>query len=204
MNDRIKSALLCALIVVLLAGCGKSSVEFLDSEVEISTQEAKEDVTNTEKETAGDSAMQEEIVCVYICGAIKTPGVYEMKTGSRVCDIFQAAGGMLENAAVDFWNQARVLVDGEMIYVPTKEEVKEPNPEELFSEDAENHDERVNINTASKDELMTVPGIGEAKAESIISYREEHGDYKKVEDLMQIDGIKEGLFEKMKDYIKVN
>ena len=120
--------------------------------------------------------------------------MYELPVGSRVFEAVQMAGGFLEDAAVSHINQAEVLEDETRLYIPTMNEMIE----------AESHsDDEVNINTAAKEELMTLPGVGEAKAELIIQYREEHGTFQKIEDIMNISGIKEGLFGKIKDYIKV-
>ena len=111
------------------------------------------------------------------------------------------AGGLTENAAAEAVNQARVVVDGEQIYVPSLDEVKGAG---VVSEVTERTDDgKININTAGKEELMTLPGIGEAKAEKILRYREEHGAFRSIEDVMQIEGIKEGVFNKIKEDITI-
>lgn len=98
-------------------------------------------------------------------------------------------------------NQARVVVDGEQIYVPSLDEVKGAG---VVSEVTERTDDgKININTAEKEELMTLTGVGEAKAQSIIAYREEHGGFQSIEELMQIEGIKEGVFNKIKEDITI-
>ena len=90
-----------------------------------------------------------------------------------------------------------------MIYVPTVEEVKERPLENNTATDTDDSD-KVNINTASKEELMTLPGIGEARALAIIAYRKENGPFTSVEELKEVEGIKDGVFSKMKDYIEIN
>ena len=111
------------------------------------------------------------------------------------------AGGLTENAAAEAVNQARVVVDGEQIYVLSLDEVKGAG---VVSEVTERTDDgKININTAEKEELMTLTGVGEAKAQSIIAYREEQGGFQSIEELMQIEGIKEGVFNKIKDEITV-
>ena len=152
-----------------------------------------------------------QICYVYICGAVKQPGVYELTADSRLFEAIQMAGGLTEEAADQVLNQAELIEDGSRIYVPTKEEVKagmdngdtltqnEDNAEKAGS----TSDGKVDINTAEKNELMTLPGIGEAKADAIVRYREEHGTFQKIEDLMEVEGIKEGVFQKVKDQIKV-
>ena len=152
-----------------------------------------------------------QICYVHICGAVKQPGVYELTADSRLFEAIQMAGGLTEEAADQVLNQAELIEDGSRIYVPTKEEVKagmdngdtltqnEDNAEKAGS----TSDGKVDINTAEKNELMTLPGIGEAKADAIVRYREEHGAFQKIEDLMEVEGIKEGVFQKVKDQIKV-
>ena len=105
------------------------------------------------------------------------------------------AGGMTADAAADAVNLARVAADGEQIYIPTSEEVQTQGTVP-GAQSAAGGQDKVNINTASAEELMTLSGIGEAKAESIIRYREENGGFETPEDLMKISGIKEGVFEK--------
>ena len=121
-------------------------------------------------------------------------GVYELSSESRVYEAIQKAGGFAEDAAITAINQAKVLEDEERIYVPT---IEEATLEQI------QNDGKVNLNTATKEELMTLPGVGESKAKLIIQYREEQGTFQTIEDVMNISGIKEGLFDKIKEYIKV-
>lgn len=128
---------------------------------------------------------------VYVCGQVMNPGVYRLEHGSRVTDAIEAAGGVTKSAFVDNLNLAEQISDGQRIYVPGTDEISEYK------------DSRININTATKQELMTLPGIGQSRAEDIISYRSSHGSFKSVEDIMLVPGIKEAAFLKLKDYIKV-
>ena len=140
-------------------------------------------------------------VFVYVCGEVQASGVYELEQDSRVFEAIAKAGGLTENAAAEAVNQARVVVDGEQIYVPSLDEVKGAG---VVSEVTERTDDgKININTAEKEELMTLTGVGEAKAQSIIAYREEHGGFQSIEELMQIEGIKEGVFNKIKEDITI-
>ena len=110
------------------------------------------------------------------------------------------------SAAQDAVNQARVVVDGEQIYIPTKEEMQTQaaaQPGASPAEGTKPQDGKVNLNTATKEELMTLSGVGESRADSIIAYREENGRFQNTEELMQIRGIKEGLYNKIKDNITV-
>lgn len=161
-------------------------------------------------EASGQPEPQE--IYVDVCGAVARPGVYALDPGSRVFQAIETAGGFLPEAAGTYINQAQTLSDGQQIYVPTKEEAQEmshtgqnntagsgsPSDSPQGSEDA-----KVNLNTADADALMTLSGIGEAKAEAILAYREEHGGFSSIEEIMNVSGIKESTFSKIKDKISV-
>jgi competence protein ComEA len=184
------------LAIVFLSGCGKDAQTYFE---EASPTSEEADVSETTfGEHAGD---QDETCCVYICGAVQNPGVYELMAGSRIYEAINMAGGLLEHASEDSINQAEELVDGQMIKILTKEEAKDQASAQTEQKES---DGRVNLNTADADELMSLPGIGEAKAMSILSYREERGSFSSIEDIMNITGIKEGVYSKIKDYITVN
>lgn len=143
------------------------------------------------EETTTDSG---DDIFVYVCGAVNREGVYQLPSGSRIYEAVEMAGGFREDAATAEVNQAEVLEDEARLYVPTIAETIAQQGEE---------DGKINLNKATKEELMTLPGVGASRAESIIQYRNENGGFKSIEDIMQISGIKEGLFEKIKDLIKV-
>ncbi len=159
-----------------------------------------------------EAAMQESLppedtpapaVCiVYVCGAVNAPGVIVLPKGSRVLDALTAAGGFAEGADKLHVNLADWVLDGSRIYFPTMEETKELTSLR-FLEDGEEACELVNINTAGVDRLMTLPGVGESKAKDIIAYRERNGDYETVDDIMKVPGIKESIFDKIRDLITV-
>lgn len=129
-------------------------------------------------------------ICVYVCGAVNNPGVYNLSDNSRLVDAINLAGGATEEAALDEINLANLLYDGEKIYVPDKNQ--------KFADS-----NLVNINSASLNVLMTLPGIGESRASSIIEFRENVGGFAKIEDIMKVSGIKESAFAKIKDLICV-
>ena len=197
------SALFGALLVVLVSGCGRQTVDFIGGDKDSEgTDTSVTEGSETESEEAEESERGE--VWVYICGQVHSPGVYVLKQGSRVCDAFEMAGGLTQEAAKDYWNQARVLQDGEMIYVPTEEEAKNRLPEAGVEDSKNQQLGKININTASMEELMVLPGVGESKAKSIVEYRKAHGKFGSIEDIMNVSGIKEAMYEKIKDYISVN
>lgn len=165
-----------------------------------SDREKEKTEKNSEKQK---EAMTENICYVHVCGAVKSPGVYELMPDSRLYEAIQMAGGLTGDAAGEALNQAERIEDGSRIYVPTKDEAGNGITESGDVAGNAADDGKVNINTAAKEQLMTLTGIGEAKAASIIRYREEHGGFQKIEDLMEVEGIKEGVFQKVKDQIKI-
>lgn len=135
-------------------------------------------------------------VYIHVCGEVKKPGVYALLPDSRVAEAVEAAGGFTEKAQEASVNLARKVEDGEQLYVLSVEESK-------AGIRADTGDDRVDINKASKEELMGLPGIGEAKADAILSYRSRYGRFERIEDLTKIEGIKNGVFEKIKNKIKI-
>ena len=203
MHDRMKkmNAVWLPILAAALvsAGCSDKDGESLE-ELSVSAE------SETEEEGAVPQEEQEpaETVYVYVCGAVNAPGVYELKKDARVFEAITLAGGMTAEAAPEAVSQARTVADGEQIYVPTVREVQMQGSgvEDIVTGNADVSG-KVNINTAGKEELMTLTGIGEAKAQSILDYREEHGKFGSIEDLMLIEGIKEGVFNKIKEDITI-
>ena len=220
-------------VVFCMAGCGKRSRGVWSMETgEILWEEANDVASGagtlkaagreeTKESAAGESLVsdetkenrEEETAAVYVCGAVNMPGVYALPAGSRICDAVEAAGGLTPEADGERVNLARRILDEERIYIPRRGEETEPA---LFSEteeaakgenseagSGEKNAGRININTAGREELMQLPGIGEAKAEAILSYREENGSFLRPEDLMQVPGIKEASFRRLEEKICV-
>ena len=148
-----------------------------------------------------ENPQEEENLVVDVKGAIKSPGVYEMKLGDRVIDVIEQAGGLHENADSNNVNFAMKLVDEMVLYIPIVGE--ELTPEPTVGGVQNQGDGKVNLNKASEAELQTLTGVGPAKATAIIEYRDQNGGFKKVEEIMEISGIGEKTFEKFKDQITV-
>ena len=180
-----------------------SRKEDVPTEEKISEIESQDlEGNQNEHSSQSTSESSEQLICVYICGAIKNPGVYYLPLESRLNDAVILAGGMLPEANAEGCNLAEILTDGRKIRIPYQgEEVSF----EAYSYDENGlmEDEKVNINTANEDELTTIPGIGQTRAEAIVAYRKKHGDFKSVEEIMNVSGIKEGLFLKISPYIKI-
>ena len=168
------------------------------SATENNTPEDRRDVENSEKSG----------VYVYICGEVIKPGVYELSGDSRIYEAVDAAGGFTENAARECVNLASKVSDGMQITIYNREEAASLQADSASvggnaGKSGTSGSGLVNLNTATKEELMTLKGIGESKAEDIIRYREKSGGFKKIEDIMKISGIKEAGFQKIKDNITV-
>lgn len=155
-------------------------------------------LTNKDPETS-------EMVYVHVCGQVVSPGLYTLPEGSRVDDALKLAGGFTEEADTDYLNLAMLLTDGMKLYLPAKGE-DVPVMEENQGNAADSYGDKattVNINRADVAKLCTLSGIGESRAKDIISYRESHGGFAKIEDIMKVPGIKESIFMKIKDSISV-
>ena len=199
--------LICILVLAIgISGCANQREEAKELLLSKETAEVKAGSNGKEEvwleaEAKPQKEEETDIIYVQVSGAVNHPGVYELPLGSRVFQALELAGGMTQEAQAKSINQAQTLEDGQMIWVPTVEEaaaLPEQQPESLAKDDG-----KVNLNTATKEELQTLPGIGEAKAQSIVAWREEHGSFTQIEDIMKIEGIKEGVFSKIKDSVKV-
>ncbi len=135
-------------------------------------------------------------ICVYVCGAVARPGVYELSEGARIHQAVDLAGGFAEGADESSVNLAGMLQDGQQVTIPEKGAASP-------SENGQSGRGLVNINTADAAALMELPGIGQAKADSIIAYRENNGGFQVKEDIMKVSGIKSAAYEKIADLITV-
>ena len=163
--------------------------------------ERNEDVFENVRLQSQSEPEEDEMISVYICGAVKEPGVYELPQGSRLLDLVTTAGGFLESVDERAFNLASVLKDGQQITVFTKEELEADPEAAIYAGPSEGS--LVNINTADKERLMTLPGIGESRAMAIIAYREENGGFVDVEDIKNISGIGDKMFERLSGLIEV-
>lgn len=182
------------------------------------SSDSRSDTKSSESLMGNSEVLVPEVVCVYICGQVKNPGVYELKKDARLVDAIKAAGGLKKKAAGDQVNQAKHLIDGERIYIPSKDELAEGglvdnaaissdvpySDTESMGNGSKTNGSKVNINQATAEQLMTLPGIGSSKASSIILYRETNGNFKSADGIMNIDGIKEGVYNKIKDLITID
>ena len=181
-----------------------------------------------EADTIEKKEVNKETVYVDIKGAVNNPGVYEMDEDSRVIDVIEEAGGLRDDADTSIINLSKQVEDEMYIIIYTKDEIMEykekiiPSKkviteieEKIICPDTDNDacigkndgknntlNSKVNINTATKEELMLIPGIGESKANSIIEYRN-NNSFSDISEIMNVSGIGESIYEKIKDYIEV-
>lgn len=186
---------------IIVCGLCMSFLLFHESDTEMSKADdwllLNEEVQSGELE----EDVLDETIIVDVKGEVNVPGVYKVSTGDRVHDVLQLAGGFTESANESVINLAEKCYDEMVIYVPSVEE-EFNNTEHFLS--ANTNDSRVKVNVAEAAELTTLPGIGPAKADAIISYREENGPFQSVEDLVNVPGIGEKTVEQLKDSVSTN
>lgn len=191
-SDLLRTICILSAVIFLATGCAARQSVFISS-----ASETGSELPAPEEE--GEAVRSEAAeIYVYVCGEVEKPGVYRLQAGARLYEAINQAGGLTEHAAAAAVNQARALTDGEEVYVPAEGEA-EADAGTVAADDG-----KININTADLAELTTLAGIGETKAAAIIAWREEHGGFSSVEELLNVDGIAEKTFEKIKDEIRVS
>ena len=176
-------------------------------------------VNNNIKVTSNDdNKKSSEFIYVDVKGSVETPGVYKLNSDSRVIDAIEASGGITEDANTRFINLSKLLNDGDVVVVYSNTEIENAKKDNIiyidtpcvceevkndacYKEDSSSG--KVNINTAKIDELKSLDGIGDAKANAIIKYRTENGNFKSIEDINNVSGISESLYSKIKENITV-
>lgn len=187
----IREKILLLLLVLLLLGCAFWKM----------MPEAVSPVVSDRLTEGGGLLPQEpvsepesEMIAVHLVGAVHNPGIYHLPAGSRVYELIEAGGGPSEDADIVSLNLARPLYDGEQVVVyRTGEAAADPAPSE----------KKVNINKASTEELMTLPSIGEVRAQRIIEHREKYGPFTDTTEIMDVSGIGQGIFNQIKDLITI-
>jgi len=203
--------LLLVVIVISITSIGiyKKNVRFDDEVNKLSSIEEDEILNNGNEDSQeigeDNNEKNNGIIMVHISGQVYKPGLIELEDGSRVIDAINKAGGMKSEADIDRINLAKKVVDEEKIYIPKiGEEISCIDTNISLCEDNTSKDtKKININTCSKEELMSLSGIGEVLATRIIEYRETNA-FKSIDDIMNVSGIGNKKFESIKDYITVN
>ncbi len=207
MNRNIKRtsiAVLACLPVLVFLACGtlkeKGGLkELLDrQDGGIQRGDLPEGISCPDSPALEENGQEEQTAFVHICGEVVSPGVYEVDADSRICDVLLLAGGFSEEAEQGSVNLAAVVQDGMQIVIPSRAEAAEEKERLRLQREG-----MVNINKASMEQLCSLPGIGESRAAAIVAYREKQGGFQTKEEIMQVTGIKEGMYEKIKDNIYI-
>lgn len=197
MNNLRNLIILFFIVLFANTACGKSDTSLV-------TVNDNQNDTTKEVDVIQDENLDENVY-VHISGEVRYPGVYELPKGSRLFEVVDKAGGFTDDAATNYANLAQIVDDGQQYEIISKEQ-EQRLAMEMNEADASSHydsEGRLNINLATKEELMLLSGIGESRAEDIIRYREESGAFADIEDIKNISGIKDALFSKIKDSIIV-
>lgn len=210
--------LIISIIVVAIYFTFIKEEDFLESNTNLNILVSNEENTKTQDNSLDEKNNEtSNKIIIYITGAVRNEGVYELKENSRIADIIEEAGGLTEEANINNINLAYILQDGMKVYIPKKgENVNEINDntniyvsrDESVTKNSENiesnsNTDKININTATQKELETLPGIGEATALKIINYRNKNGKFSCIEDIKKVSGIGDSKYSKIKDLIKV-
>ncbi len=226
-NQKKKSGIISILLILSLCftGCDTVGKEIVWKNREAESAALDEQVPSvenitemcTEAESGADSVsfdrpeevQTEQSMALYadICGAVQEPGVYKLEEGARIFQLIEQAGGLREDADLTSVNQAEKVTDGMKVRIYTKEEAASL-PQQILESTAESEQTapisaKININSADIAQLTQLTGIGEARAADIIAYRTEHGRFLTIEEIMNVSGIKESTFQKIKDQIVV-
>ena len=177
-------------LIVLVASIGGG---FFLMQREADTKVEFDQAEVLESESSSNEVMENSVMMVDVKGAVKNPGVYEVEGHMRVDDVIALAGGLTAEADDTMLNKSIKVYDEMMIYVPTQMDD--------ISSNAGSQNTKISLNRATSEELQTLTGIGPSKATAIITYREEKGPFKKIEDLLNVSGIGEATYAAIKDDI---
>ena len=223
----LKQKKIIAIILIILVIITYYYLYLKNSTEEISNQDLEVNNTQASNQTNETEKEGEETIVVHVSGAINIEGIVELEAGSRIANAIEKAGGVKENADMTDINLAYPLEDGMKIHIPTKEETEaNKNNENMIDESyvtsssggvsskedtnstqgsskLTTSNEKVNINTATQEELDTLPGIGPSIASKIIDYREQNGKFNSIEEIKEVSGIGDAKYEKIKDSITI-
>lgn len=197
----VTAMLLCAVVI----GCGGKKETIVIEEDSVMRSDAT-GLPEAGVEEVPDAMEEPVVLYVHVCGAVEREGVYELNEGARIADAVFLAGGAKDEADTSAVNLAGRVTDGMQVYVPREEETAGMVRASFLPEGSgslANADGKININTATAEELMRLNGIGERYAMEIVSYRESNGAFSSIEDIKKVHGIGEKTFEKLKDFIIV-
>lgn len=191
---------LFVMIVCVFTACDSQGKSLVKEGVASDETAAVSDTQMIEIQT--ETTVQIRDVYVQIGGAVNSPGVYKVSSDKRVFEAIELAGGLRADADRNRVNLVSPVVDEMQIYVP---EIGEVSTQQTLEQQTQSDSSsgKININTAQAEDLTRLPGIGESRARTIIQYREEHGGFQNISEIMNISGIKQAMFDKIKDLITI-
>ena len=206
MNDKIKYIIISALIIFMMIAYYFMNKPKNIEVIQVDNTEAF--TNNVSSEVTDDSIEQQNVVNeepkdmkVYISGEVVNPGVYNVTEDTRLIDVLEMAGGATDEADLDSVNLASYVEDAQQINIPKIGEVDTLQSQNIS--ETNNNSKLININTATKEELMTLPAIGDVKADSIIEYRTSNGGFDSIDELKNVSGIGDKTFEGLQDLITI-
>ena len=202
-------------ICITACGCGSGEISLYEDMEAVSSNQStetgdeddSETVDSDDSETANLDISSEKVgkIKVYVCGAVRSPGVYELDADARINDALEVAGGFAENADIDIVNLADVAADGQKIYFPVEgEDIQSDIGKNQNGQADAGSDCLININEAGVEELTELPGIGETRAGQIVEDRQTYGRFSDKEDLKNVSGIGDSIYRKLETYITVD
>ena len=202
-------------ICITACGCGSGEISLYEDMEAVSSNQStetgdeddSETVDSDDSETANLDISSEKVgkIKVYVCGAVRSPGVYELDADARINDALEMAGGFAENADIDIVNLADVAADGQKIYFPVEgEDIQSDIGKNQNGQADAGSDRLININEAGVEELTELPGIGETRAGQIVEYRQTYGRFSGKEDVKNVSGIGDSIYRKLETYITVD
>lgn len=226
MKNVNKKVVILAIIIILIIGfyyMVTRDKDYLEENSNMNVLNTNEE--NEEKENKISNTEDKKKIVVYVAGAVKNEGVYELEENSRVADCIEKAGGLADDANIKEINLAYVLEDGMKVYIPKnsdKNEVEDKTSTYVSKENGSNFNKsddgsentnssqskstkssKININTATQAELESLPGIGPSTATKIINYRKENGRFNSIEDIKKVSGIGDSKYSQIKDLVTI-
>ena len=189
-----------------------TNIEYTSDDISDNTNSISDsEALDNQNVSIEENVTETDEILIHVSGCVKENKVVSLPSGSRIDDAIEAAGGLTKDADLSNVNLAYILEDGEKIYIPKKgEQLSEFSPSLIInnssnvsSNTASSKSTKININKATQAELETIPGIGPSTALKIVTYRNENGKFKSIEDVKNVSGIGDSKYEKMKDYIAI-
>ncbi|MBR3786351.1 MAG: ComEA family DNA-binding protein [Firmicutes bacterium] len=203
-EKQVRIAVIAIVVItalLLFGGNGENEEIVVEQNGKTQTEWSADSQPSTEAGTSEPVQTPAVSLVVDISGCVKKPGVYEVSDGTRLHQVIEEAGGLTKEADIDAINQAELVTDGQKILVPSK--ITGGEDKAGVSMGAATSNGKININQADSMALQEIPGVGPATAEKIIQYRESNGRFQSIEDIKNVSGIGDKIFEKMKDKISV-